>query len=92
MHIILGHNNEQSRSFSFLDSERSDECIDFTMIITSRNNASISNFWGGFRWKIKFSKNFDFFRIPHEFCKYLKILPTTEIFNFSEKNKKNSYR
>ncbi|KAF0772934.1 Uncharacterized protein FWK35_00004258, partial [Aphis craccivora] len=27
-----------------LDSERSNECIDFTMIITSRNNASISNF------------------------------------------------
>ncbi|KAF0761925.1 Uncharacterized protein FWK35_00036562 [Aphis craccivora] len=48
----------------FLDSERSDEyCIDFTMMcvcvfffvsvysITSRNNASISNFGGGFRWQ-----------------------------------------
>ncbi|KAF0774130.1 Uncharacterized protein FWK35_00002221 [Aphis craccivora] len=48
-----------------LDSERSDECIDFTMMcvfflcvcvqtlysITSRNNASISNFGGGLRWK-----------------------------------------
>ncbi|KAE9543359.1 hypothetical protein AGLY_002159 [Aphis glycines] len=34
-----------------LDSERSDEYIDFTMIITSRNNASNSNFGGGFRWK-----------------------------------------
>ncbi|KAF0771962.1 Uncharacterized protein FWK35_00006130 [Aphis craccivora] len=46
----------------FLDSERSDECIDFTMMcvfflffflfvysITSRNNAPISNFGGGFR-------------------------------------------
>ncbi|KAF0770252.1 Uncharacterized protein FWK35_00007811 [Aphis craccivora] len=38
----------------FLDSERSDECIDFTMIITSRNNASISNFGGGFRWKSEY--------------------------------------
>ncbi|KAE9540084.1 hypothetical protein AGLY_005336 [Aphis glycines] len=36
------------------DSERSDECIDFTMIITSRNNASISNFGGGFRWKSEY--------------------------------------
>ncbi|KAF0754394.1 Uncharacterized protein FWK35_00031944 [Aphis craccivora] len=36
----------------FPDSERSDECIDFTMMcsITSRNNVSISNFLGGFRW------------------------------------------
>ncbi|KAF0766316.1 Uncharacterized protein FWK35_00005333 [Aphis craccivora] len=33
----------------FLDSERSDECIDFTMIITRRNNAPISNSGGGFR-------------------------------------------
>ncbi|KAE9536009.1 hypothetical protein AGLY_007910 [Aphis glycines] len=36
------------------NSERSDECIDFTMIITSRNNASISNFGGGFRWKSEY--------------------------------------
>ncbi|KAF0770957.1 Uncharacterized protein FWK35_00010800 [Aphis craccivora] len=35
----------------FTNSERSDECIDFTMIITSRNNAPFSNFGGGFRWK-----------------------------------------
>ncbi|KAF0748392.1 Uncharacterized protein FWK35_00031671, partial [Aphis craccivora] len=42
-----------------LDSERSDKCIDFTMFITSRNNASISNFGGGFRCKIfkKIEKN-----------------------------------
>ncbi|KAF0773554.1 Uncharacterized protein FWK35_00001141 [Aphis craccivora] len=42
------------------NSERSDECIDFTMMyvffvsvysITSRNNAPISNFGGGFRCK-----------------------------------------
>ncbi|KAF0755186.1 Uncharacterized protein FWK35_00022042, partial [Aphis craccivora] len=37
--------------YSFLDSERSEECIDFTMIITSRNNAPISNYGGGFRCK-----------------------------------------
>ncbi|KAF0714282.1 serine protease snake-like isoform X2, partial [Aphis craccivora] len=45
------------------DSERSDECIDFTMMcfvcvsvysITSRNNAPISNFGGGFRWKSEY--------------------------------------
>ncbi|KAF0770253.1 Uncharacterized protein FWK35_00007812, partial [Aphis craccivora] len=36
------------------DSERSDECIDFTMIITSRNNAPISNFGGGFRCKSEY--------------------------------------
>ncbi|KAF0692136.1 Uncharacterized protein FWK35_00030479 [Aphis craccivora] len=49
---------------TFLDSERSDECIDFTMLFvilfyffffvpvytrTCRNNASISNFGVGFR-------------------------------------------
>ncbi|KAE9543539.1 hypothetical protein AGLY_002339 [Aphis glycines] len=43
-----------SAAYLFLDSERSDECIDFTMIITSRNNASISNFGGGFRWKSEY--------------------------------------
>ncbi|KAE9530856.1 hypothetical protein AGLY_011318 [Aphis glycines] len=37
------------------NSERSDECIDFTIIITSRNNASISNFRGGFRWQSEYS-------------------------------------
>ncbi|KAF0773973.1 Uncharacterized protein FWK35_00000210, partial [Aphis craccivora] len=37
----------------FLDFERGDECIDFIMmcVITSRNNASISNFGCSFRWK-----------------------------------------
>ncbi|KAF0712695.1 Uncharacterized protein FWK35_00023086 [Aphis craccivora] len=58
----------------YFDSERSEECIDFRMMcvffvfvsvysITSRNNAPISNYGGGFRYKseyprciIKFSK------------------------------------
>ncbi|KAF0761556.1 Uncharacterized protein FWK35_00009806 [Aphis craccivora] len=49
--------------FSFTHSERSDECIDFTMIcfffvsvyiINSRNNAPISNFEGGFRCKSEY--------------------------------------
>ncbi|KAF0698072.1 Uncharacterized protein FWK35_00027321 [Aphis craccivora] len=43
------------------NSERSDECIDFTMIITSRNNDPISNYGGGFRCKSKkltFSNSF----------------------------------
>ncbi|KAF0761400.1 Uncharacterized protein FWK35_00004871 [Aphis craccivora] len=47
---------------SVLDSERSDECIDFTMIfffvsvysITSRNNAPISILGGGFRCKSEY--------------------------------------
>ncbi|KAF0712411.1 Uncharacterized protein FWK35_00030872 [Aphis craccivora] len=38
----------------FLDFERSEECIDFTMIITSRNNAPISNYGGGFRCKSEY--------------------------------------
>ncbi|KAF0773770.1 Uncharacterized protein FWK35_00000044 [Aphis craccivora] len=40
--------------FEFSNSERSEECIDFTMIITSRNNAPISKFWGGFRCKSEY--------------------------------------
>ncbi|KAF0773763.1 Uncharacterized protein FWK35_00000053 [Aphis craccivora] len=35
--------------FMNVHSERSDECIDFTIIITSQNNAPISNLGGGFR-------------------------------------------
>ncbi|KAE9529728.1 hypothetical protein AGLY_011824 [Aphis glycines] len=48
---------ERSRLTALLDSERSDECIDFTMMYHnySRNNASISNFGGGFRWKSEYS-------------------------------------
>ncbi|KAF0753509.1 Uncharacterized protein FWK35_00035208 [Aphis craccivora] len=37
-----------------INSERSEECIDFTMIITSRNNAPISNYGGGFRCKSEY--------------------------------------
>ncbi|KAF0724549.1 Uncharacterized protein FWK35_00032452 [Aphis craccivora] len=37
------------------NSERSEECIDFTMIITSRNNAPISNY-GGVLKKIEKNK------------------------------------
>ncbi|KAF0703801.1 Uncharacterized protein FWK35_00030980, partial [Aphis craccivora] len=40
--------------FRKTDSERSEECIDFTMIITSRNNAPISNYGGGFRCKSEY--------------------------------------
>ncbi|KAF0748197.1 Uncharacterized protein FWK35_00027844 [Aphis craccivora] len=36
------------------NSERSEECIDFTMIITSRNNAPISNYRSGFRCKSEY--------------------------------------
>ncbi|KAF0752567.1 Uncharacterized protein FWK35_00011351, partial [Aphis craccivora] len=41
-------------NLSLLDSERTDECIDFTMIITSRNYAPISSFGGGFRCKSEY--------------------------------------
>ncbi|KAE9524078.1 hypothetical protein AGLY_015559 [Aphis glycines] len=57
MFYCLDHSPQYSNS------ERSDEFIDFTMMyvffvsvysITSRNNASISNFGGGFRWKSEY--------------------------------------
>ncbi|KAF0768885.1 Uncharacterized protein FWK35_00017126 [Aphis craccivora] len=48
-HIISSNPLIQHRN-----SERSDECIDFTMIITSPNNASSSNFGGGFRCKSEY--------------------------------------
>ncbi|KAF0771488.1 Uncharacterized protein FWK35_00016826 [Aphis craccivora] len=37
-----------------MNSERSGERIDFTMIISCRNNASISKFGGGFRWQSEY--------------------------------------
>ncbi|KAF0762695.1 Uncharacterized protein FWK35_00014275 [Aphis craccivora] len=46
--LILCRGNEHNNS------ERSEECIDFTMIITSRNNAPISNYGGGFRCKSEY--------------------------------------
>ncbi|KAE9530089.1 hypothetical protein AGLY_011551 [Aphis glycines] len=52
--VVINSENYKVCQKTFLDSERSDECIDFTMIITSRNNASISNFGGGFRWKSEY--------------------------------------
>ncbi|KAE9532144.1 hypothetical protein AGLY_010346 [Aphis glycines] len=51
---IVTKSNLLPETILILDSERSDECIDFTMIITSQNNASISNFGGGFRWKSEY--------------------------------------
>ncbi|KAF0747844.1 Uncharacterized protein FWK35_00031356 [Aphis craccivora] len=43
--------NNPKRVEYFENSERSDECIVFTMIITGRNNAPISNYGDGFRCK-----------------------------------------
>ncbi|KAF0772906.1 Uncharacterized protein FWK35_00001907 [Aphis craccivora] len=48
------HNHDFSLCLDILDSERRDEYIDFTMIITSRNNAPISNCGGGFRCKSEY--------------------------------------
>ncbi|KAF0707544.1 Uncharacterized protein FWK35_00025936 [Aphis craccivora] len=52
---------KKKKNIKIANSERSEECIDFTMMcvfffasvysITSRNNAPISNFGGGFRCK-----------------------------------------
>ncbi|KAE9542379.1 hypothetical protein AGLY_003506 [Aphis glycines] len=47
-HMSVKYSNQRKNS------ERSDECIDFTIIITSRNNASISNLGGGFRWQSEY--------------------------------------
>ncbi|KAF0752986.1 Uncharacterized protein FWK35_00013748 [Aphis craccivora] len=63
------------------NSERSDECIDFTMIITSRNNAPISNFGGGFRCKSEYPW-LEFAKICNIGRKYCKISPAFEIFYF----------
>ncbi|KAF0772428.1 Uncharacterized protein FWK35_00012870 [Aphis craccivora] len=52
--ILLLINSITDHSFSNMNSERSEECIDFTMIITSRNNAPISNYGGGFRCKSEY--------------------------------------
>ncbi|KAE9543288.1 hypothetical protein AGLY_003199 [Aphis glycines] len=65
-HIGIFTTKKQNRFESDSNSERSNECIDSTMIITSQKNASISNFGGGFRWKSEYlwciievkSKNF----------------------------------
>ncbi|KAE9529575.1 hypothetical protein AGLY_011671 [Aphis glycines] len=44
----------QNINIATQNSERSDECIGFTMIITSRNNAPISNYGGAFRCKSEY--------------------------------------
>ncbi|KAE9523503.1 hypothetical protein AGLY_016055 [Aphis glycines] len=53
-HIEYCFVTEITQFIKFLNFERSDECIDFTMIITSRNNAPISNYGGGFRCKSEY--------------------------------------
>ncbi|KAE9541255.1 hypothetical protein AGLY_004500, partial [Aphis glycines] len=72
-----------------LNGVMNDECIDFTMIITSRNNASISNFRDGFRWQseypwciIEFSKKSIFLydcNSKTNHCKYLKFSPNIHV-------------
>ncbi|KAF0764499.1 Uncharacterized protein FWK35_00008969 [Aphis craccivora] len=63
---------------NILDSERSNECIDFTIIKTSRNNIPISKFGGDFRCKSEYP------------CCIIKVkskhFPT--VFKQIEKNKK----
>ncbi|KAF0746432.1 Uncharacterized protein FWK35_00020432 [Aphis craccivora] len=59
-YCLIFQNSVYNSTAIVLDSERSDECIDFTMMcaffvsvysITSRNNASTSNYLGSFRRK-----------------------------------------
>ncbi|KAF0769446.1 hypothetical protein FWK35_00017012, partial [Aphis craccivora] len=61
----------------FFDSERSDECIDFTIIITSRNNASISNFRGGFRRQNQNDRKTGFFTQNQFLTKYIFFMVVT---------------
>ncbi|KAE9523081.1 hypothetical protein AGLY_016522 [Aphis glycines] len=99
--------NDGLRTIGILDSEQSDECIDFTMMyvfflclcysITSRNNASISNFGDGFDGKFSRKSRKTGIFTQNQFstesiflygcnsktnhCKYLKFSPNTENFN-----------
>ncbi|KAF0759962.1 Uncharacterized protein FWK35_00026542 [Aphis craccivora] len=60
----------------YTNSERSDECIDLTML-KCRNNARISNFGGGFRFVIESS-----------WCIGEVILSFTIVFKSAGKNQK----
>ncbi|KAF0761725.1 Uncharacterized protein FWK35_00008245 [Aphis craccivora] len=65
---------------------RSDECIDFTMmcVITSRNNAPISSFRGGFRCKSEYS-----LCIIEVKSKYFPTFSTKSIFLYGCNSKTN---
>ncbi|KAF0748017.1 Uncharacterized protein FWK35_00024478 [Aphis craccivora] len=54
--ILKSPNRDTILKNPISDSERSDECIDFTMIITNRNKAPFSNFGGGFRCKSEYPR------------------------------------
>ncbi|KAF0747153.1 Uncharacterized protein FWK35_00029262 [Aphis craccivora] len=52
MVILKGYKKDKLKYVNHIkNSERSEECIDFTMIITSRNNAPISNYGDSFQCK-----------------------------------------
>ncbi|KAE9532667.1 hypothetical protein AGLY_009748, partial [Aphis glycines] len=85
--------------FDWINSERSEECIDFTMMyvfffvsvysITSRNNAPVSNYGGGFRCKIfkKIEKNKKKLTEKREFLRksiqiFTKSVENAKICNF----------
>ncbi|KAF0721303.1 Uncharacterized protein FWK35_00034536 [Aphis craccivora] len=70
-----------------LDSERSDECIDFTMMcVIFLSNAPISNFGGGFRCKSEYpwcileikSKHFPTFKFLRNLSKTRKFASNFE--------------
>ncbi|KAF0758418.1 Uncharacterized protein FWK35_00019399 [Aphis craccivora] len=53
--VMVLHEGVQNPTPAYaIDSERSEKCIDFTMIITSRNNAPISNYGDSFRCKSEY--------------------------------------
>ncbi|KAF0766302.1 Uncharacterized protein FWK35_00004033 [Aphis craccivora] len=53
IHLMYSRAVSTYSTYPLLDSERSDECVDFTMmcVITTRNNDSILNFRDSFRWQ-----------------------------------------
>ncbi|KAF0769369.1 Uncharacterized protein FWK35_00002575 [Aphis craccivora] len=53
MYQVETNKNEEAKTAT-AKTALNHECIDFTMIITSRNNAPISNFGGGFRWRSEY--------------------------------------
>ncbi|KAF0716053.1 Uncharacterized protein FWK35_00021883 [Aphis craccivora] len=52
--VIIRAKVKETPNDVLINSERSEECIDLTKIITSRNNASISNFRSDYRWQSEY--------------------------------------
>ncbi|KAE9538950.1 hypothetical protein AGLY_005532 [Aphis glycines] len=85
--LFYKYDSQSIKKHGKYNSERSDECIDFTMIITSRNNAPISNYGGGFRCKSEYP--WCIIEVPYElFLLKLKKIKNLQIFMKSVENAK----